>query len=931
MPAPPRVLEVGPASVASALLAGCRGEPPDLGDTLVIVPTAGAARAIRRQLARLTAPRGVLTPVFRTPMDAVLHGAEGLASLAERETAWSRVLAGQPRASFAAVVPVAVKLGAPDDVLGVAGRLVAVCDTLAEAGLTPASDQLREVCEMDALRWEAFAKLYAAYLAEVGRSGLADPNEARLEQARHPGAPDGLRRIVVACVPDLPPVVETWLGNLAPASIAVEVFAWRAADPEARMDAWGRPDVSWWLEHLPSIPAVCLAAANDAEGEASALLDFVATKGEDGFALVAAASECVGSLSAEMSRRGSLPYSPEGLPLARTECASVVLAWESFLLAGRLHDLRLLLHLPAFLRAVLAGEAGWTAADALEACDLLMAEQLCETLEAAADWHRHAPEPTREDRRRVLDITGRLIRAAGELRRRCPGVREILEAVHGPDETLAAGPAMELAALVALLDEMAESAVLGAESAEMRGCMMRREIGRRRVFAPAPDGAVEIQGWLEAPWADAPVLGVAGCREGALPSGASEDAFLPDGIRAGLGLASQSSRLARDAYLLSCLLASRGAERVRLGFSRFRAGGEPNRPSRLLLGCPDADLPSRVIHIFHPPAARAAPGRPAAWKLSFEVLPPPSSIRATGFKYYLACPLRYYLSHVAGWQSFDPQAREISPSAFGTLMHRVLENFHKAGPCDERDERAIARFFSEELERQAALEHGRNPAPVVRVQVESMRERLRRFAALQAAERALGWKFIASEHAVRAKDGHRVGGLALSGTMDRVETHPEFGVRILDYKTFARPKRPEETHFGSRRDRPGLPEAGIVRKNDRGREVEKSWVDLQLPLYRMLAGKIWPQQCERGISAGYVLLPADADLTEIAPLELDDEAQASAEKCAAAVAERISRGIFWPPVPPDEAEYDDYGDWFDGKDPSGILDAETIRRLGGKP
>jgi hypothetical protein len=137
--------------VAARLLAGRQGRPVDLSDTLVIVSTAGAARALRAELARQSG--GVLSPTFRLPMEVLVPDGAVTASPLERLAAWVHVLRETPRPKFAALVPPAVKLSAPEDWIGVAGRLAAVCDTLAEGGLLPSAERLTEICPQDASRW----------------------------------------------------------------------------------------------------------------------------------------------------------------------------------------------------------------------------------------------------------------------------------------------------------------------------------------------------------------------------------------------------------------------------------------------------------------------------------------------------------------------------------------------------------------------------------------------------------------------------------------------------------------------------------------------------------------------------------------------------------------------------------------------------------
>ncbi len=62
-------------------------------------------------------------------------------------------------------------------------------------------------------------------------------------------------------------------------------------------------------------------------------------------------------------------------------------------------------------------------------------------------------------------------------------------------------------------------------------------------------GAIELGGWLEVLWADAPRLILAGANEGRLPESVSGDAFLPEALRERLGLKTNAQRLAVDAYL----------------------------------------------------------------------------------------------------------------------------------------------------------------------------------------------------------------------------------------------------------------------------------------------------------------------------------------------------------------------------------------------
>jgi hypothetical protein len=46
------------------------------------------------------------------------------------------------------------------------------------------------------------------------------------------------------------------------------------------------------------------------------------------------------------------------------------------------------------------------------------------------------------------------------------------------------------------------------------------------------------------------------------------------------------------------------------------------------------------------------------------------------------------------------------------------------------------------------------------------------------------------------------------------------------------------------------------------------------------------------------------------------------------VAERIARGVFWPPA--ENVEYDNFATWFGGEHPKDVFDSATITALEGR-
>ncbi len=875
-------------------------------------------------------------------MDALVP-AGLVASRLEREAAWVQLLDPAKRQSFAALIPGVVPLDTPDDRFGVAARLCNVCDQLAEAGLDPTSAKLLGIFNEDERRWTEFGTLYAGCLGVLKKHGLRDPNDVRLEQAKSPAVSGEFKRVVVACIPDLAPVVETYLQSLEKMGITIDILAWSPADQAKHLDAMGRPDKEWCGKKLLRVEEDAIVPANDPPTEAGLLLDFVGGQADADFEVFAAAPESAVALAQEIAWRGAESYLPEGRGLAQTESAEILLGWDEFAATRRLRDLRVLLQKPAFL-AFLVAEAGksekFTAKDALEACDRLIGQRLCENVSSARSWLKHADRPKDKGLADFIAQEDLVVAAEKLLARKLDG-RGMLAAVNKHRGAVEAGSftARELAAIAEVTGQFDRSALLRELPEDMRRSGARIDILRKRIFPRAAAEAIEVQGWLEAPWSSARTLVIAGCREGALPSGTYDDPFLPDKAKENLGLVTQDKRLARDAYLLSCLLSSRPSAQIRLGFSRAGNQGEPNRPSRLLFSCANSELPQRSGLLLKPaPRAERKDRNDATFKLQIpKATPdqfPPKSIRVTAFKSYLECPLRFYLGTILGLRKVDPDAREIPATDFGTVMHKVLEDFaNNESLASLRDPEEIARKLSGILHEVVPGYYGENPSPVVRVQIESMRARLKAAAGTEALIRAEGWKTLKTEYKVVAEDKHILGGLPITGTIDRIDFHPEKGLRILDYKTYSQPKNPSKTHIGRAREKEHLPEADLETFTKNGKPQPRSWTDLQLPLYAWLARKIWPEHAKKGVEVGYFLLPPDGDPGEKA-LEIFDltgEMQASAEKCAERIAQMVKAGHFWPPSPSSEIQYDDYKDWFMEGDPQKLIDEESARRLDGNP
>ena len=206
-------------------------------------------------------------------------------------------------------------------------------------------------------------------------------------------------------------------------------------------------------------------------------------------------------------------------------------------------------------------------------------------------------------------------------------------------------------------------------------------LGRESYYPEPEEAIIDLEGWLELPWNDAPFLIVTGMNDGKVPDSRPADVFLPDTLRRQLNLRHDEDRLARDAYLMTSLIESRrGQGRVCFIVGKTGATGDVLKPSRLLFQCSDAELPRRAERLFGtPPEARA--GHPSSISFRLEAVPPPDvpaenlelkRISVTAFRDYLDCPFRYYLKHVLGMEALDDQKMELDAMDFGSLVHDTL-------------------------------------------------------------------------------------------------------------------------------------------------------------------------------------------------------------------------------------------------------------------
>ena len=444
----------------------------------------------------------------------------------------------------------------------------------------------------------------------------------------------------------------------------------------------------------------------------------------------------------------------------------------------------------------------------------------------------------------------------------------------------------EVLAVIEDLPSALAPKITGAEALRL----VLRELEGALVFDEPRGNQVALSGWLDLPWDDAPALVVTGMNEGIVPTSQNPGAFLPNSLRRQMNLDDNDRRLARDAYALSVLSASRQALRLILG--RRTVENDPLAPSRLLFAGDVRELPARVERLFATPKTlrnrvRIADGlTPGVAVIPYTVpkpaplAEPVTSMRVTEFSAYLECPYRYYLGYRLGLASPLASAEELPPNAFGDVLHDVLEEFGKTAAVNRfTDPERIFEFLSDQLNEQTVKKFGRHPLPAVRIQIEQARLRLKGFADWQANWAAEGWEIRFAEESIKDEGAYLEVDqekMFLRGRIDRIDVRERGGrleITILDYKTSDSGASPEDKH----------------------RDKEGNWTDLQLPLYRHLMRAIEDLPASEHVRLGYIVLPKNPQAIGERLAEWTIEDLEHADEVAEDVIRDVRREAFWPP------------------------------------
>ncbi|GEM_PF-1431069 len=404
------------------------------------------------------------------------------------------------------------------------------------------------------------------------------------------------------------------------------------------------------------------------------------------------------------------------------------------------------------------------------------------------------------------------------------------------------------------------AALLGAPLA-LRRCLQWLE---HTPLAPDASGvALDLVGWLDVACDDAPVVILTGMNDGMVPQVITSDPFLPDGLRAALGLAHNERRLNRDRYLLRTLLA--GARQVYMLAGRFADNADPLKLSRVLCECSAPCLAQLLLRFYGKEPAQSnatAPPPPLTARAPITLGPPPdhglvlpqplTKLSVTRFSTYLTCPYQWYLQHTGVAPVHDVSC-ELDPRTLGTVLHEVLAHM----PTAPLDQDALTARLCAALEQILRARFGPALHPAIALQAAACRDVLRAFAAQHCARHADGWRIAGPlERRISFTLDETPAPVVITGTIDRID-HQGSQRCIIDYKSG---------------------------KTEQPRAPDGSWRDLQLPLYAFWLRHEEPASID--ISCAYWrLFERDA----IKLQELTDQDFTDAHACAIEIVTCIQR------------------------------------------
>jgi len=888
----------------------------DLSSHRVIVPSQFAGRLIREQLA-IQSSHGVLLPKIETPESFLNWGETNTITATPTDAllTWIEVLEKTDRSCLRNLFPGSV--GGRFDFNHAKRFATVLCELRDELGGSSKINDFAGVAKLqdnlEPLRWADLAELEKDYRKLLSERGLKDHNDLRVELANGTGKPEGVTDIWLACITEPQPLFLTALKRIE-SSYQVHVLIGADKNESTNFDSWGRPNPEIWRERKSEWKDFknnvhVVGSPNDSIVKLRQLLG--AAKPQDCVHAVCACDRETDApkITALIHSLGGEAINPLGFahsshPLHQT--LSVLIK----LLGKDEPDLAITkeaLLIPSILKLIFKDASpkrftyvnktvDWAdqyffrgllsdTCSEIQRINKTDEEKLTiiyETLKSIISWR---------DNQLSLDWQSSL-----------SGIVDGLIDKKNLDEDN-----LDDAFTLEVIEALFKQAVQVNASFSSRSDLSHQDlmgltldtIAAQRFRRNDAKEAVNLPGWIEAPWEPVPHLIIFGLNDHLIPKSRHAHPFLPAKLCEMVGLPTNEEKFAAAAFTFEQLWRQRQESGLLdIIVPQQDTEGEPLRPSRLLFLGPDEELCARVQHLFtDTPNLEAQP----YWEIPEEHKLVPladsesaekakHSISATAFKDFLNNSAEYWLKRALRLNEVEYGQIELNNSGFGTLIHGALKLFGQeyinktTGDLNEIKE-ALNRCFDEYVKGT----FGENPTSSILVQLESAKTRLLAFAPKQLELFNEGWLIHSVETPLPKLDKKDFFGVEITGTYDRLDVHSD-GVRyrVYDYKTFSKAKNAGTNHLGTA----NLDDLFISEITINDKTYTKRWIDLQLPVYHLCVStslernlKIKPK-----VEVGYICLPENDPVIKIWENYTENNCDKAALETIKRVCEKISEG-----------------------------------------
>ncbi|MFC5052002.1 PD-(D/E)XK nuclease family protein [Rubritalea spongiae] len=842
----------------------------ELKDTLVIVPTAQSGRQLRQQLP-LIAGRPVLAPAVTTA--DVLYAPQADSNAANKMqwwNAWSETLRSYTDSQLEDLFPQLE--GIKRDFnwgLNAAQRFCKLKDEITVVDHSFSS--VAAIADVDKERWERLASIDKDVKAFLAKHGLRCPAEAKRYAAENWQAPDKVKRLVLACTPDLPALAIKALQN---SNIPIEVLVHANEDLAEHFDQWGQPDTAYWNScpiPLPSPQQECIKLHSSGHDSSEALIKDLSKYASDQVTL-AVTDQAFSTLVSDSIEQAGWPcFDPDGRLVSKSGLWAFLKQLRQCLAHSNSFQ-----HVQSLLKAPEARyllKSIQSPASIARRIDTLFQRSLPQNFDHAIHCADETLAPVLEELQAWLstrsDDASRFLEKLFDRIERSPDFpTELIDPFLEGIETI---KQLEFHKQRLNYHHALELIMASCEGV--------------KIHAERAGTVIDQLGWLEIPYAEQAHLHIVGFHETCVPERPHNDGFLPESLRKKLNLYSREQLTARDSYLLHSIIEARkdlGSTHFYL--SQTAPNGEERQASRLLIRCDEEQLPARVQHCFREDIEnkkRLPAYSEGGWKLTLQHgLKWPEeknlSISPSKLTNFLRCPFRFYLQYVEDFQRSDFDSQEMDAMQFGNLVHDVLELYGKDPQTrDLINTEEIEQAFTDLLNTLFIQRYGHTSNLPLIIQKESALNRLKAFAPEQALMREEGWQIKHVELAIGTKEKEILWNFdetPIKMRIDRIDVNQHNGSwRVIDYKTSTKVKKPQEEHLENVRatDDPHHIYGELLPPASSRARAEQRWKNLQLPLYAEFVRQHF--QLEYLPEIAYVAFPAAASGTGLQAWSTYDE------------------------------------------------------------